>query len=63
MTTGTFHLTVSSRSSSSRLFDLWTIWLTANGAAGASGMGAVMRGERLGDLVQPFVELARRAAR
>ena len=31
------------------------------GRGGAIGMGAVMRGERLGDLVQPFVELRDRA--
>ena len=37
MTIGAFHLTVSAISSSSRAFDLWTIWLTANGAAGRSG--------------------------
>ena len=37
MTIGAFHLTVSAMSSSSRAFDLWTIWLTANGAAGRSG--------------------------
>ena len=37
MTIGAFHLTVIAMSSSSRAFDLWTIWLTANGAAGRSG--------------------------
>ena len=37
MTIGAFHFTVSARSSSSRLLDLCTIWLTANGAAGLSG--------------------------
>src|SRR5208282_4071269 len=37
MTIGAFHLTVSARSSSSRAFDLCTIWLTAKGAAGRSG--------------------------
>ena len=33
------------------------------GRGGLIGMRLVMRGERLGDLVQPFVELARSAAR
>src|SRR5580704_10449398 len=37
MTSGAFHLTVIAMSSSSRALDLWTIWLTANGAAGRSG--------------------------
>src|SRR3984957_8716636 len=37
MTRGAFHLTVIAMSSSRRALDLWTIWLTANGAAGRSG--------------------------
>src|SRR3984957_2296819 len=37
MTSGAFHLTVIAMSSSRRALDLWTIWLTANGAAGRSG--------------------------
>ena len=37
MTIGTCHLAQVARSASSRSFDLWTIWLTANGAAGRSG--------------------------
>jgi hypothetical protein len=38
ITTGTLCLTHMAMSSSSRLLLLWTIWLTANGAEGASGL-------------------------
>src|ERR1700759_4741172 len=37
MTIGTLYFSHSAMSCSRRLFDLWTIWLTANGAAGHSG--------------------------
>ena len=42
MTIGTFHLAQATMSSSNRSLERWTIWLTANGAAGASGMVAVV---------------------
>src|SRR5438270_8921653 len=37
MTIGTFHLAHTPMSCSNRSFERWTIWLTANGAAGVSG--------------------------
>jgi hypothetical protein len=43
------------------VFVLKTIWLTAKGAAGLSGVIAVVGGELFADLVQPFVQLGRRA--
>ena len=61
MTIGTFHLAQVAMSCSKRSFERWTIWLTANGADGRVGMVAVVRRQRLGDLVEPLVELALRA--
>ena len=40
MTIGTRYFTQTARSCSSRAFDLCTIWLTANGAAGRCGLAA-----------------------
>ena len=60
MTIGTFHLAQVAMSASNRSLERWTIWLTANGADGRIGMVAVVRGQLLGDLVDPFVELALR---
>ena len=62
MTIGAFHFTAA-QVLLDPAFDRWTIWLTAKGAAGAFGMGAIMGGQRFGDFVQPFVELAGSAAR
>jgi hypothetical protein len=38
----------------------WTIWLTANGAAGASGLSRSQAASASVISVQPFVELALR---
>ena len=57
MTIGTLYFTHIIRSCSSRLFEMCTIWLTAKGAAGRSGVLGVVGGEVFGDLGQPFVEL------
>ena len=54
---GTLYLAQTCMSCSSRSLLLCTIWLMANGAAGALGVRLVVGGQRLGDLGQPFVQL------
>ena len=63
MTIGAFHLTVQREVLFEPRVRLVHDLVDGEGRGGAVGMGPVVRGERLGDLVQPFVELRDRAGR